>query len=171
MRRLVAALLVWGPATALAAGPGLPGGASALSEAHGGWIVRCSVAEAGKDCAFSQAASNPQTGAALMAVELGAPVGNRAEGLLVTAFGLRLDAGVQLAIDGQQLGAALPFLTCVATGCLVPLAFDEVSLSALKVGTALEVTGIKVEDGQPVTVSLSLAGFTAAHNRTAELLR
>ena len=39
----------------------------------------------------------------------------------------------------------------------------------MKVGSTLDVTGVKVEDGQPVTVSLSLAGFTAAYNRTAEL--
>lgn len=105
----------------------------------------------------------------LVGVELAAPSGNKAEGMLLTAFGLRLDAGIQLGIDGQQLGQALPFLTCVQTGCLVPLDFDEVALSAMKVGTTLEVTGVKVDDGQPVTVPLSLAGFTAAYNRTAEL--
>lgn len=166
---LLAVLLLPGPALAQEAG--LPGGASALSEVHGSWSVRCSLTDAGKDCGFSQTAGNADTGSALVAVELGAPADNQAEGMLLTAFGLRLDVGVQLGIDGQQLGAALPFLTCVQTGCLVPLDFDEVTLSALKVGTALEVTGVKVEDGQPVTVNLSLAGFTAAYNRTAELAR
>lgn len=51
----------------------------------------------------------------------------------------------------------------------MPLDFDEVALSAMKVGTNLEITGVKVDDGQAVTVSLSLTGFTAAYNRTAEL--
>lgn len=167
---LTAALLLFA-APALAQEAALPGGASSLSEKHGSWAVNCALVEAGKDCAFSQAAGNPQTGNALVAVELAAPTSNKAEGMLLTAFGLRLDAGVQLGIDGQQLGAARPFLTCIQTGCLVPLDFDEVSLSALKVGTTLDVTGIKVEDGQPVTVSLSLGGFTAAYNRTAELAK
>ena len=36
---------------------------------------------------------------------------------------------------------------------------------------ALEVTGIRVDNSQPVTVGLSLAGFTAAFNRTAELAK
>ena len=147
----------------------LPGGASAVSERHGTCSVDCALTEKGKDCTFSQSAGNPDNGAALVAMELAAPAGNKAEGMLLTAFGLRLDAGIQLGIDGQQLGQALPFLTCVESGCLVPLAFDEVSLSALKVGTSLEITGIKVDGGQPVTVPLSLAGFTAAYNRTAEL--
>lgn len=172
MKALIpAALLLLLASPALAQQATLPGGASSLNEAHGSWTVNCTLVEAGKDCAFSQTAGNPQTGSALVAVELAAPSGNKAEGMLLTAFGLRLDAGIQLGIDGQQLGQALPFLTCVQTGCLVPLNLDEVALSAMKVGTILEVTGVKVDDGQPVTVPLSLAGFTAAYNRTAELAK
>lgn len=169
MRRALTAALMLLASPALSQQATLPGGASSLNEMHGSWTVNCALVEAGKDCAFSQTGGNPQTGSALVAVELAAPSGNKAEGMLLTAFGLRLDAGVQLGIDGQQLGQSRPFLTCLQTGCLVPLDFDEVSLSAMKVGTALEVTGVKVDDGQPVTVSLSLAGFTAAYNRTAEL--
>ena len=170
-RLLVAALaLIATPAFAedVAA---LPGGATALSETHGSWSVNCSVAEKGKNCGFAQTAGNPQTGSALVAMELGAPAANRAEGMLLTAFGLRLDGGVQLAIDGQPLGAPRPFLTCISSGCLVPMAFEDVELAALKVGQKLDVTGIKVDDGKPVTVSLSLAGFTAAYDRTVELAK
>ena len=108
----------------------LPGGASALSERHGSWSVNCSVGEKGKECGFSQSASNPQTGSALVALELAAPAANTAEGMLLMAFGLRLDAGVQLGIDGQPLGGARPFLTCISSGCLVPMAFEDVELAA-----------------------------------------
>lgn len=165
----VLALALAGATPLLAQEATLPGGASALNERHGSWAVNCALVETGKDCSFSQAAGDSATGASLLAVELAVPAGDRAEGMMITTFGLRLDAGVQLAIDGQTLGGALPFLTCVSSGCLVPLAFDEVSLSALKVGTELEVTGIRVDTGQPVAVALSLAGFTAAFNRTTEL--
>ena len=58
--------------------PALPGGASALSEMHGSWSVNCSVGEKGKDCGFSQTAGNPQTGSALVAMELAAPAANKA---------------------------------------------------------------------------------------------
>ncbi len=170
MKRLAVAALVLlaAPAGAQDAA-GLPGGATALSERHGSWSVNCSVGEAGKGCGFSQTAGNPQTGSALVALELAAPAANRAEGMLLMAFGLRLDAGVQLGIDGQPLGAPRPFLTCISSGCVVPMAFEDVELSALKVGQKLDVTGVKVDDGQAVTVSLSLAGFTAAYDRTVEL--
>jgi invasion protein IalB len=149
----------------------LPGGASALQEMHGSWSVNCSVGEKGKDCGFSQTAGNPQTGSALVAMELAAPAANKAEGMLLMAFGLRLDAGVQLGIDGQPLGAPRPFLTCISSGCLVPMSFEDVELSALKVGQKLDVTGAKVEDGKLVTISMSLAGFTAAYDRTVELAK
>ena len=172
MRQLVLAALALLAASALAQeASGLPGGASALSEVHGSWSVNCAVGEKGKDCGFSQTTGNPQTGTALVALELAAPAGNKAEGMLLTAFGLRLDAGVQLGIDGQPLGGPRPFLTCVSSGCLVPMVFEDVELSALKVGQRLDVTGVKVDDGKPVTVSLSLSGFTAAYDRTAELAK
>lgn len=172
LRGLMLALAISGAGPVMAQdATGLPGGASALNERHGSWSVSCTLVEAGKDCGFSQAAGDPNTGASLVALELGVPSGSSAEGMMITTFGLRLDAGVQLAVDGQPLGGPLSFLTCVSSGCLVPLAFDEVSLSALKVGTQLDVTGVRVDTSQPVTVGLSLAGFTAAFNRTAELAK
>jgi invasion protein IalB len=149
----------------------LPGGASSLSEKHGDWLVNCSVTDRGKGCGFSQAAAGPAGGGALAAMELGAPAAGRAEGMLLTAFGLRFDAGIKLELDGQPLGTALPFLSCIQTGCLVPVAFDEAALNALKAGTKLDITGVKVTDGQPVTASMSLVGFTAAYDRTVELVK
>jgi invasion protein IalB len=172
MRALLAGLLLAGLGLpALAQGTGLPGGASSLTERHGAWSVNCRLVEGVKDCAFSQGAANPQTGQTLAALELGAPAANKAEGMLLTAFGLRLDAGVQLLIDGQKLGPAHPFLACIEAGCLVPLAFDEVGLSALKVGTELQIVVVNMRSGEEVTVPLSLQGFTAAYNRTAELAK
>lgn len=79
MRQLVTAALLFAATPALAQQATLPGGASALNEAHGSWTVNCTLVEAGKDCAFSQTAGNPQTGSALVAVELAAPAGAVAE--------------------------------------------------------------------------------------------
>lgn len=166
----VAAALLALPALAQStAAPTLPGGASALNEAHGAWSVTCEIVETAKSCGFSQVLRNRQTGTTVLAVDLAAPAPDRAEGMLLTAFGLRLADGIGLTVDGKPMGGKLAFLTCVQTGCLVPLALDQTLLAALKAGTALEVTGTRVDDGQPVTLTLSLSGFTAAYNRTAEL--
>lgn len=166
----VAAALLALPALAqTTTAPTLPGGASALNEAHGAWSVTCEIIETAKNCGFSQALRNRQSGTTVLAVELTAPGTDRAEGMLLTAFGLRLADGIGLTVDGKPIGAKLAFLTCVQTGCLVPLAFDQTVLTTLKAGAALEVTGTRVDDGQPVTLTLSLSGFTAAYNRTAEL--
>jgi invasion protein IalB len=170
MIRRLAMLALFGLAAPVAAQEvtALPGGASSLTETHGAWMVSCTINEGKKDCALSQAVGN-QSGQALVSLDLGIHDANRAEGMFLTAFGLRLDAGIQLGIDGNALNSALPFFTCLANGCVVPVTLDEVALSALRVGEVLEVTGINVETGEAVTVPISLTGFTAAYNRTAEL--
>lgn len=146
----------------------LPGGATSLQEAHGDWTVTCALVDSKKACGLSQAVGN-QEGVQLVAVELSSMDGVRAEGMMMTAFGLRLADGVTLGIDGQGLTKALPFFTCLQAGCLVPLTLDEVALSAMRLGKSLEVTAVNSQSGQPVTIPLSLAGFTAAYNRTVEL--
>ena len=166
---IVAAALIGLPAFAQEAS--LPGGATALNEMHGSWTVTCSVAEGAKQCSFAQALANGQTGQTVVAMDLGTSSDARVEGMLLTAFGLRLADGIKLAIDGNAVGETLPFYMCVETGCLVQLQFDEVALSALRVGKDLQVTGTNGQTGEPVTVPLSLAGFTAAHARTIELQR
>lgn len=50
------------------------------------------------------------------------------------------------------------------------MSFEDVELSA-RGRRKLAVTGIKVDDGVPVTVSMSLAGFTAACDRTVDVAR
>lgn len=166
---VMAAMLLALPAAAQESG--LPGGATALNERHGDWTVSCSVAEGRKDCGFTQSVGNSQTGQSLMAIELQAPQANAAEGMLVTAFGLRLDAGIELGVDGAPLIPAQPFLTCVQTGCVVPIRFDEVALTSLKLGKQLEINAVNVQNGEKITVPISLAGFSAAYNRAAELTK
>jgi invasion protein IalB len=169
MRRLIAALALLAATPTLAAETTFPGGATSVNERFGEWAVNCLIVESSKECVMAQAVGNAKTGQALMAAELAATEDGRIEGMLVTAFGLRFDKGIAFAIDGLQLGEARPFLTCLASGCLVPVSFDQVGVAAMKVGKALQVTGVKISDEAPVTVDLSLAGFTAAFDRTAKL--
>lgn len=147
----------------------LPGGASSSNESHGDWTVSCRMQGAAKQCVLSQALGAADTGERVLAVELAMPAANRSEGMLLVPFGLRLAEGVQLKVDGAQLGNARPFLTCVATGCLVPLAFDEPTLAAMRVGKILNVTATRADTPEPVALDVSLAGFTAAVNRVIEL--
>jgi len=147
----------------------LPGGANSISEVHGDWTVSCAMGKEAKQCVLNQSLGDSQTGQRVLAVELAVPAANRAEGMLLAPFGLRLADGIKLAVDGKALAAPLPFLTCIASGCLVPLGFDEATLTTLRAGTKLEIGGVSADGAQPVALSVSLAGFTAATNRALEL--
>lgn len=156
-------------APAAPAQPALAGGANASSETHGDWTVDCRTGEQGKDCAMSQALGDSQSGQRVLALELGSRAVDSSEGMLLAPFGLRLGEGVQLAVDGKALGDKRNFVTCIPTGCLVPVSFSQTELSALRAGTMLEVSAIGADATQPIKLNVSLTGFTAAHNRTVEL--
>lgn len=149
----------------------LPGGASSLTEQHGDWTVSCVMTQQGKDCQFSQALGNAQTGQRALSVELRPTGENKVEGMLLTPFSLRLDGGVNLAIDDKPLQGPLPFLACIELGCLVPVTFDGDVYAGLRAGTVLQFSAIPLNGAEPIKLSISLAGFTNASNRTAELAR
>lgn len=147
----------------------LPGGASLVTEAHGDWTVTCTTPASGKQCAFSQALADSQSGQRVLMLELTPPQDGVVAGMLVGPFGLNFANGLALAVDGEALGAPLPFLTCIPTGCLVPLNFDSAQLDRIKAGTTLTATGTGADTQQPVPISVSLTGFTRALERSAEL--
>jgi len=147
----------------------LPGGASSLNEQHGDWTVNCAFTDGTKRCAFSQALVASQTGQRVLSLEL-VPAPTGLQGTLLMPFSLRFDAGVTLTVDEQALVGPLPFLSCVDVGCIVPVSFDNDGTARLRSGTQLQVAAVALTNGQAVNLNLSLAGFTAAQNRTAELL-
>ncbi len=148
---------------------GLPGGATSLNETYGDWMVACVTQDKMGRCAMTQTqvGENRQR---VLAVELSAAEGgNEANGVLVLPFGLRLDAGARLAIDGNAPRDPLRFSTCLPAGCLVPLAFDAATVTALKAGKALGVTVTANDSGQGLAFSISLTGFSPALARLADL--
>lgn len=165
---LGAALLLGGAGPSLA--QGLPGGASSLNETHGDWLVECIAADADVHCAIAQSQVGGENRQRILAVELqAAEEGAAANGVLVLPFGLDLDSGVSLAIDEATPLETLRFSTCLPVGCLVPLDFDPDTVAALKAGTALGLLASASDSGQELAFSISLAGFTSALARGAEL--
>ena len=155
---------------AAAAGPTLPGGASALSETHGDWTVNCQISGATKTCSLSHQQFNKQSNQRLLAIELSSKTGDDATGTLALPFGLALGKGVTLTIDDQKLDGSLAFNTCQVVGCLVPVAFDANVTPLLKNGTTLKIDAFAADTGQAVSFSIPLNGFGGALARTAELL-
>ena len=138
-------------------------------ETYQDWQVACVQQEAAKRCSLLQQQAQ-QNGQRVMAVELVAQAGAATiDGSLVLPFGLSLDAGVTLQIDEAAALQPLRFSTCLPAGCIVPLSFNEAMLTALRAGTALKVNAIASGTEQPVALSISLSGFSAALDRTVAL--
>lgn len=147
----------------------LPGGATSLNEDHGDWTVSCSIADGKKNCSLSQALGRPGAAERLLALELVASAENQADGMLLAPFGLRVADGVTLSVDEVSLTERLPFLTCIETGCLVPVLFSDETLAPLKTGKQLSIAAVNAGNGSPVKLTVSLSGFAAAFSRVREL--
>ncbi|EXL01666.1 invasion protein [Brucella anthropi] len=149
----------------------LPNGAASINEIYGDWTVNCIIADNQKRCGFSQEQGNSQTGQRLFAIDLKPPADGQTNGVLLLPFGLKLDDGVKLKLDEQNLGQGARFSTCVPAGCLVPVRFPIVAIDAMKKGEKLVVTATRDGGGEVPTFTVSLNGFAAAINRVAELAK
>jgi len=149
----------------------LPGGASAVTETHGDWTVRCQVRqpEGRIGCLVQQEQVDNQSRQRLLAVEM-APSTDGASGTLVLPFGLDLDKGVSLSIDDGQPLSGLRFRTCLPQGCMVPLSFGSDMVAALASGTVLKVAAT-ADGGAATPFNVSLAGLASALARAQELAR
>lgn len=125
------------------------------------WLVTCSnqMAATKLDCSMSQSVVLAANGARLMtAIVQPTDVGH--ELTLVLPFGLDLQAGVQLVVD-QTDWQKLPISTCEAGACYSAVPLDAAAISKLSKATTLDVKLIN-RQGEEVTLSLTLAGFTAS---------
>ncbi|MCZ0735097.1 invasion associated locus B family protein [Phreatobacter sp. AB_2022a] len=145
-------------------------GPSSLRETYQDWAVSCTGHGQARRCAFSQQ-QRRRDGRRVLAIELVPARDGTLSGTLLLPFGLALDRGVTIGLDQAAPGAPLPFKTCLATGCIVPVTFTAAMLRTFRGGTSLKLNTIASDAGQPVAFSLSLKGFGPALDRTLALLR
>lgn len=150
----------------------LPGGASSIQESYEDWRVLCNVVNNAKRCAVQQVQSDTKTGQRVLMIELNPTADGGTTGNLVMPFGLQFDAGVSLALDAGTSGKPLNYKTCIPAGCLVPLALDANTITALKAGKQLKLTAKSVDDSaKPLVFTVSLKGFGPALDRAAAILK
>ncbi len=138
---------------------------SQTSEVYGDWTVACGVSDGQRQCAMTQTLVETGTSQHVMTIELARGETGQLEGMLVGPFGMDFSAGVTLSVDSEAIGPALPFLTCLPTGCLIPLSLSDAQRQRLAAGTALTITGHSADGITAIPISLSLTGFTAAAQR------
>jgi invasion protein IalB len=172
---ILASLFVFGNAQAqepLSTRPSLPGGASSLQESFEDWLVLCNVAGNAKQCAVNQVQTDTKSGQRILAVEMMPTSTGGTSGNIVMPFGLDLASGLSFVVDGAGAPKPLAFKTCLPSGCIVPAVFDKATLSALKAGKQLRLTGRSADDPtKPVNLTVSLKGLGPALDRVAGILK
>ena len=83
---------------------------------------------------------------------------------MVTPLGTLLPSGVVLQVDGGER-RQYPFAWCSQVGCFARFGLDEPGIAGMKRGNGGKITLVSVgKPEQPVTLDLSLTGFTAAYD-------
>ena len=81
-------------------------------------------------------------------------------GLIITVpLGVTLPPGINVQIDGQQIGRA-PFFQCTVNGCQSRVPLEDALLATMKSGQGGVVT-FRDAQGRDVPLAFSLRGFTA----------
>ena len=150
------------PSPALAA-PASPSPALQVKSTHGDWEVLCGkIAAAGiEECFMAQGVSARQTNQAIMTAMVLRPESEPPVLRLTAPLGILLVRGLGFTIDGAKIGE-VPFLYCLADGCVTQVTLEDDVLAKLKAGQKATATVYR-PDNQAVGVPISLSGFTAAY--------
>ena len=87
---------------------------------------------------------------------------------VLAPFGLAFSQGLTLAVDDVELPKA-QFLTCLPSGCVVPVPLDEAALEKLRTGNRLAAVGVTATNDKQVRIEFSLQGSAAALARLKDL--
>ncbi len=133
-----------------------------VKDTFGDWQVRC--APDGKECFMYQLALDQAKNPVAEVSILKLPDTSEAVAgvTIVTPLGTLLTNGVILQVDAGEK-RQYPFSWCSQVGCFARFGLTKPTLDTMRRGKAGEVTLVAVNKPEaPVTLNLSLSGFTAA---------
>ncbi len=148
-----------------------------LTENYRDWALICQNgataegSQTGRICEITQELRQSTDGQRVLRIALAvspeAPEGSAAL-TLITPFGVRLADGVSLAVADDDTVARVPFLTCLAVGCIAnetlsPEMMDRFAQSE----TA--IIGMFTASGDEAQLEISLRGLSAAWRRLTAL--
>jgi len=134
---------------------------------HGAWDIRCN--QDNSICVLNQVGKGT-AGNSVLEVRIRRLDGVRTEeGQTIPAaiqvaapLGVLLQAGLRIQVDANE-PVALPFQICVEAGCIVRDALPDAFVEQMKRGAVAKMTVVSPNQ-QPVSVDISLSGFTAGFN-------
>ncbi|WBU61209.1 invasion associated locus B family protein [Paracoccus albus] len=131
------------------------------------WIVRCQDAPGGRLCEMTQEHNDRASGRRVLALGIKRLEENSAQLTIVAPLGLKTSEGVTLSGPGDY-SLALPFETCLPSGCIVSQQLNAADISTLLEQAELTATMVTT-DLTELVINMSTAGMQAAWERSAEI--
>jgi invasion protein IalB len=148
-----------------AAAPQATGGQPQQPQSN--WASRCvaPARQAVLECLIEQRLIMANTNQLVGSITVRIPSGDATQPVMViqTPLGLLIPAGVSIDIDGGGK-TQLQLQTCDGNGCYADVSVSDELLASLTRGEKLNI-GFQNLSKQPVTITASLVGFTAAFQR------
>ncbi|QPH54570.1 invasion associated locus B family protein [Pontivivens ytuae] len=146
--------------------PREPAGPEEVRSVHNDWEVRCFGDS--DDCFMFQLANNSDGRPAAEFNLVKLPEGQQAAAgvTLTLPLGVFLQEGVVVRVD-EGRAQQYPYNFCVDNGCISRFGLNEGFVETMRAGNnlTLRVAAINVpQDQNPITLTISLSGFTAAWN-------
>lgn len=146
-------------------------GPDQMRETYRDWIVRCTQPGDGAGparCEMSQTLSRGgESPGRVLEIVLSRTQGGEARVTYATPFGVDLGRGIEVLVDDATVDTQ-PFRTCQPRGCIVTSALSPLGLSRFQ-GGSQGIVRIWNLEGGAMDLRFSLAGFSGAWNRLAEL--
>lgn len=143
-------------------------GPDSLRETFRDWSVNCGSAEDGaRICEMVQQVNHQESGQRILAFAIQINAQGQPVAVLITPFGLRLSEGLALQV-GDRIVAEMTYDTCLAEGCLVIAPLSPEVIAAMQQGADGAVIMVSRQNA-PVSVPLSMLGFTSGLNRLRAL--
>ena len=126
----------------------------------GDWSIRCSGAEQ-KDCTLSLSVVRASDKTRVLEAQVVKTLETGPAMILSTPWGIRLPPGLALQIDKNR-PKRFAFEFCDPSGCHLAVPLDKTNLRAFKKGLKAVMQFLD-RNGKPVTVEISLIGFTKGY--------
>lgn len=129
-----------------------------------GWGVQCNNTAEGLQCVANQSLLSSADNQRIISVSFQEAAEGANPTLIVQLpFGLNLPRGIDLSVDGAELGT-FEVNTCLPAGCFVVQEAEQSLIDAMSAGQVLSVT-MESSNGGETNMEMTLEGFSAALSR------
>lgn len=144
---------------------------NSLSETYDAWTIQCQAVASpdglSRQCQMSQELRQKETGQRVMMMAMTMSPDQATNVTIIAPFGLKLSGGIRIAIGEEQMVES-GFNTCLPVGCVARMPLEQAALDRFRLEQSLRVMTVS-ENGRPLQTPMSLMGFSAAHDRLAQL--